>query len=182
VTDPVPSKELERKLENDFARAQRRVDEVFNNGWASGAILDMVKAHYALQNFRERSVAQINAAVDERLNRVERELMEPDHPKNDWQCGFCAWMNFGSRTSCGHCEMTRPAQPPGEVQFYRVAEVPRAPSECQCHACKLWTVVYDDQCITEKIGMSWQGDSGKETAERICDLLNRASQLGGKGQ
>lgn len=59
-------------------------------------------------------VTEINAAVDERLDRVERELMNPDHPENDWQCGFCAWMNFGSRTSCGNCEMSRPAQPPGD--------------------------------------------------------------------
>lgn len=60
-------------------------------------------------------VAKINAAVDERLDRVERELAEhPDHPKNDWECKTCNWMNFGSRTSCGHCEMSRPAQPPGD--------------------------------------------------------------------
>jgi len=64
-----------------------------------------------------------------------------------------------------------------EEQFYRVEEVIRSKAECECPACALWTIVYDDGEPTE-IGTSWQGDEGKELAEDICALMNMAFDRG----
>jgi hypothetical protein len=117
MTDPVPSKDLvTADTVNDMISSCKRQESYYagqDNTWFRNVRLVCEE----LQRLR------INAAVDERLDRVERELLEfappadpgpseADHPKNDWQCAACAWMNFGSRTSCGHCEMSRAAQPP----------------------------------------------------------------------
>jgi hypothetical protein len=64
-----------------------------------------------------------------------------------------------------------------DQRFYRVEEQGRAPDECQCANCKLWTVVYEDSEPTE-IGTAYQGDAGKEAAEDLCDLMNMAFDAG----
>lgn len=64
-----------------------------------------------------------------------------------------------------------------DEQFYRVEECIRSAADCQCDACKQWTIVYDDGEPTE-IGTSWQGSEGKELAEDICELMNMAFDRG----
>jgi hypothetical protein len=61
--------------------------------------------------------------------------------------------------------------------FYRVEEVIRPAGNCECPACVLWTIVYDDGEPTE-IGTQWQGEDGKELAEDICELMNMAFDRG----
>jgi hypothetical protein len=64
-----------------------------------------------------------------------------------------------------------------EDQFYRVEAMIRLRDECECPACTMWTVVYDDGEPTE-IATSWKGDDGKEMAEDVCDLMNMAFARG----
>jgi hypothetical protein len=65
-----------------------------------------------------------------------------------------------------------------DEQFYRVEEVIRSAAECQCPACVLWTIIYDDDGQPVEIGTSWQGDEGKETADDVCALMNMAFDRG----
>lgn len=133
MTNPVPSKELIAQIRADAAEFDHP-DEILNKADLLFLLDEIERLRAALTGIstcstcevcREAAtlalgedVTKINAAVDERLDRVERELADglsgADHPKNDWQCGSCSWMNFGSRTSCGHCETPRAAQPPGD--------------------------------------------------------------------
>lgn len=75
--------------------------------------------------------------------------------------------------------MSEPRLPSEEQKTYpfRVELTATGQPECQCEACQLWTVVYDDPEPTE-ISSSWGGASGKEMADDICDLMNMAYDLG----
>jgi hypothetical protein len=62
---------------------------------------------------------------------------------------------------------------------YNVDKSATGQPQCQCEACVLWTIVYDDPEPTE-ISTSWVGNEGLAIAEDICDLMNDAYLAGQK--